>query len=265
MGPLGAPRNGPQTASEAQQSQAFEQHLGANDGGNGRRSNVYGPTGLHQVASNNAALFVHHNAGPFSVDENASRLEAHDNHDAFTLRHNALSSRLLATNNDGRLDIGGNDGDFTSVNNANMEHVGSNSQQVHLQNNNGSHDLGTNTGYVHVDAMGPNGRVHIDHQSGIVHQSFPPGSLMHRLHPNGVDHQATGNPLTLHAHGQDSLVHNPVGQLLRHPTRTIAEALGLVAGGVGVGAIYANNAAAIPESGHGSAGEFGMNATRAGR
>lgn len=47
MGPLGAPRNGPQTASEAQQSQAFEQHLGANDGGNGRRSNVYGPTGLH--------------------------------------------------------------------------------------------------------------------------------------------------------------------------------------------------------------------------
>ena len=192
-------------------------------------------------------MFVHHNAGPFSVDENASRLEAHDNHDAFTLRHNALSSRLLATNNDGRLDIGGNDGDFTSVNNANMEHVGSNSQQVHLQNNNGSHDLGANTGYVHVD-----------HQSGIVHQSFPPGSLMHRLHPNGVDHQATGNPLTLHAHGQDSLVHNPVGQLLRHPTRTIAEALGLVAGGVGVGAIYANNAAAIPESGHGSAGEFGM-------
>ena len=255
IGPLHQPESGALTQQESQHNQAFQQHLGENSGNNTRHS-LYKPTDLTEIAGNNATLFVHGNAAPLSLGNNASRLEARDNQDAFNVGHNALSSNFTATNNSGRLTTGNNEGSYVSHNNTNMEHIDSNGQDVTLHNSNGSHNIGTNTGYVHVDQLGANGRVHIDHQSGLVHQDFAPGTWMHTLKPNGVDHQSNGNPLTLHAHGQDSVLHNPIGQMLHNPKKTAGEAALTAVTAMGTAAIYANNAAATPASGHSSAGAF---------
>ncbi len=253
MGPLHS-ESGALTQQESQHNQAFQQHLGDNGGNNDTRHNLYKPTSLTEIAGNNAPLFVHGNAAPLSLDNNASRLEARDNQNAFDVEHHALSSSFTATNNSGRVTTGHNEGSYVSHNNTNMEHIGSNSQDVAIHDSNGSHNIGTNTGYVHVDQLGANGRVHFDHQSGLVHQDFPPGSWMHTLKPNGVDHEPTGNSLTLHAHGQDSILHNPIGQMLHNPKKTGVEAALTAVTALGTAGIYANNVGAIPASGHSSAG-----------
>lgn len=221
-------------------------------------ADLYGasaPPSLHQFGAS-AAPSVHQPDANSLAGSNAHPgLQHPDNAGTITVPGNAgehhvgvNSGRLFSTNNSGIHDVQSNTGLHHSVSNTGNEFIRTNTGQVSITHSSGNHVIDSNNGgHVQVSNLQPGAHVQINHPNGTTHQDFPPGSMMNRRYPNGVDHKPATSPLSLDQYGSYQLS-NVTGGIMRHPMRYGSGTVGAAL----TGTVLVNNAFATGASLSGS-------------
>ena len=155
------------------------------------------------------------------------------------------NGRVFNNKNDGTLMTGKNSGVYLSneAQQGSHEFMGLNTGHATITHSNGTHTIGEHrTNSLRLDSLGEHGRVHINSMNGPAVQTFPQGSVMNYLHPNGITHVGKGGPATFDQYGKQSLT-NITGNVLRNPAKSAGGAVGTAAT---AGLLINNNASLAP-------------------